>query len=174
MTVNPRLIRRQQDFEKLQNLQRKAGSILQILQYDQVTLKNITLRLNLTTPVDSGYPARFRSSVDILIELPPDYPFHGPNVSFQSAVWNPNVFPSGKLCYGEWVVTENLEMLVKRIMQIVVLDSRIINTQSPANQDAEKWYSSKMRENSRLFPTVNIERVLNGADKPAIRWTTIR
>ncbi|HOW43501.1 MAG TPA: ubiquitin-conjugating enzyme E2 [Candidatus Omnitrophota bacterium] len=171
---DPRLVRKQEDIEKLRQLQKQMSTVLEILLVEGNPPNRVELKIKLPTAVDKNYPQNVSNVSTISIQLPSNYPIQEPAVTFRSSIWNPNVYPSGKLCIGKWTITENLELLVKRIIQVIVLDPAIINVGSPANGEAAQWYSSAHRKNPALFPTLRVENLFKSEQKRTITWRSIK
>ena len=94
-------------------------------------------------------------------------------MSLKSPIWNPNVFPSGQWCYGDWKVTEFLDLFVTRLMRVLALDPAIINPRSPANSSAAHWYTQLMALQPELFPTVSVSGLMAEAEAPKIVWRNV-
>lgn len=173
--ADPHTIRKVSDLEKLRRLQGRMPRTLQILEVSGDPPQLIKLRINIPTAGSPAFP-RERQEINIVeIQLPQTYPLPpGPNVLFTTPIWNPNVFVSGKWCYGNWTITENLELFVLRLMQVIALDPTIIYPQSPANKPAADWYEHLRRHQPTLFPTVSVTQLLVEIEKPRITWRTIK
>jgi hypothetical protein len=166
--------RRREDLAKLRALQSRLPQVLTILGVSGDPPRSISLRIALPTAVDAKFPATRQAVSEVEIQLPETYPLPpGPLVLFRTPIWNPNVYASGKWCFGEWKMTENLELFVKRLMQVIALDPAIINTMSPANADAAKWYDATRVSQPKLFPTASVDALAAPA-KPDMVWRPIR
>lgn len=168
-------IRRRTDLEKLRELQARMPQTLEILGVMGDPPRSVKLRIKLPTAKSAGYPQEKQDVNEVEIHLPENYPFPpGPFVSFTTPIWNPNVYPSGKWCFGEWKITENLGLFVIRLMKVIALDPTIINPHSAANGDAARWYLRLHGRHPELFPTVSISGLMVEAEKPKIAWRTIK
>lgn len=176
MTINTvSATRRRADVEKLQELQTKMPRVLTILSITGDPARSIKLRINIPTAKNGSYPKERQETSDVEIVLPENYPFPpGPSVDFKTPIWNPNVYKSGKWCFGEWKITENLELFVVRLMKVIALDPTIINPRSAANAEAATWFVNHHRLRPELFPTVEISGLMIAAPQPSISWRSIK
>jgi ubiquitin-protein ligase len=100
-------------------------------------------------------PFQLRGRHEVLLEMPGDYPFRPPFVRFIDPLFHPNVFPSGRLCWGIaendsswWRGGDPLGTLVERLLHLVVGDPQCTNPRSPANREAVEPYL----RHADLFP----------------------
>ena len=168
-------LRRRSDLKKLRELQAKMPRTLQILNVRGDPAWSLRLQIRIPTAKNSNYPSDSQEISEVEIVLPESYPFPpGQDVSFSSPIWNPNVFPSGKWSYGDWKITENMELFVIRLMKVIALDPDIVNPKSPANHDAADWYSQQKKQYPKTFPTVSWPELMSDSFKPKISWHTIK
>lgn len=168
-------LRRRTDLAKLRELQSKMPRALEILGVTGDPPRSIKLRIRIPTARNAKYPQEKQELNEVEIVLPENYPFlPGPSVNFTTPIWNPNVHPSGKWCYGDWIVTENLELFVARLMKVIALDPTIVNPASAANYEAARWYVVLKGRRPELFPTVSLSGLLAEAEKPKIVWRPIK
>jgi len=168
-------IRKRTDVAKLKELQTKMPGALEILSVVGDPPRSVKLRIRIPTAMNNRYPQQKQDISEVEIQLPEGYPLPPagvPFVNFMTPIWNPNVYPSGKWCFGEWTITENLELFVVRLMKVIALDPTIINPRSAANGDAAHWYVQLLEQRSGLFPTVSIAELMS--EKPKIAWRTIK
>ena len=163
--------RKSTDFSKARDLASRSGGMLAI---DRLAGSEVACRVHIPTARNEAFPGSRQETSRILLQLPPRYPFEKPQVSFQTPIWNPNVFASGRLCYGDWKVMEFLDLFLIRLMRIVALDPLIINLNSPANAGAAAWYRSTLRAQPELFPTRQVESLIRREVSPEIQWRNIR
>ncbi len=167
--------RRKADIAKLEELQARMPKTLQIIHITGDPARSINLRINIPTVKNSSYPREKQEVNEIQIDLPENYPFPpGPSVNFKTPIWNPNVYKSGKWCFGEWKITENLELFVVRLMKIIALDPTIINPRSAANGDAATWFVKNQTLHPNMFPTVALSYLMSEATRPSIAWRSIK
>jgi ubiquitin-protein ligase len=134
----------------------------------------VELQITLETARNARFPTEKQFNNVVHVELPARYPFEQPKVTVTTPIWNPNIFPSGLICLGQkWIPTQNLALLVQRVMQILALDPTIINLDSPANKDAKEWYSTAIRRNASLFPTVRLDSLKSSTNRKIV-WRTIK
>jgi ubiquitin-protein ligase len=168
-------IRRTTDLAKLRELQARMPRALEILGVTGDPPRAIKLRIRIPTAKNESFPQEKQEVNEVEIVLPASYPLPpGPLVNFTTPIWNPNVYPSGKWCFGEWKITENLELFVTRLMKVIALDPTIINPRSAANGDAARWYVQLHDRRPDLFPTVSLAGLMAQAEKQKIAWRTIK
>ncbi len=148
--------------------------MLEIGQVRGNPITSIALRIRIPTARNKDFPRVAQEQSKVEIQLPQRYPFQGPLVSFKTPIWNPNVYSSGQLCYGNWKVMEYLDLFVRRLMQVIALDPAIINPKSPANTEASHWYDRARRANPRLFPTVVLDHLIEQETARQISWRDIK
>ncbi len=167
--------RRRSDLAKLRELQARMPRALAILGVTGDPVRSIKLRINIPTAKSGAYPQDKQETSEVEIVLPENYPFPpGPFVTFSTPIWNPNVYASGKWCFGEWKVTENLELFVTRLMKVIALDPVIVNPRSAANGEAASWFVRQHSLHPELFPTVSLSGLIAEAPKPSIAWRSIK
>lgn len=165
--------RKYADTAKVQALAARMPSLLQILGVAGVPPQRVNIRIAIPTAKNNQYPLVRQDYSEAEIILGAKYPFEKPIVVFKTPIWNPNVSASGTLCFGDWTVTENLELFVIRIMKVVALDPEIINSKSPYNAESAKWFVDSLRTRPHLFPTVPKERLVPRADGPSMIWRSV-
>jgi DNA-directed RNA polymerase subunit RPC12/RpoP len=107
---------------------------------------------------------------EVKIELLSRYPFQEPSATITTPVYHPNVYSSGKICFGaKWMPTQGLDLLVRRIIQIITFDKDILNEKSPANAQALHWYRDLIRSNPSAFPTERL--IFRENSRNQMRWT---
>lgn len=106
-------------------------------------------------------PFLLRRTHEVLMRFPAEYPFRPPEVAFTDGLFHPNVYPNGRLCWGQaeedsrwWRGGEGLDTLIERLLQITVGDPMCVNPKSPANVDAVVPY----RDHATRFPLAPIVR----------------
>ena len=166
--------RRIADVEKLRALAARAPGLLTIDAVKGTPPDQVDLTMAVPTPRDRNYPSVVQQRTSVSIVMAARYPFDGPMVTLHTPVWNPNVYPSGKWCYGNWTPTENMELFVVRLMKVLALDPSIVNPASPANAEAAHWYVGILASNPRLFPTMDILAATAGPPPPRVAWRNLR
>jgi ubiquitin-protein ligase len=165
--------RKRNDLLKLRALQSKIPKVLEIMRVNGDPPYSITCRIHIPTAKDAEYPRIQQAVSEVEIQLPERYPQQKPSVSLKSPIWNPNVFPSGQWCYGDWKVTEFLDLFVTRLMRVLALDPAIINPRSAANPGAAQWYTRLLAQHPEVFPTVSVPDLLVEVQAPKIAWRNI-
>lgn len=149
--------RRRGDVAKLERLCSASGGRMRIISRDGNPPTSVTLEINCRTPGSVAYPADAITQTRVRIEMPSTYPLRAPQVYVAPVTFHPNVFSSGLVCLGaKWLPTEGLDLLVKRVVQIITFDPAVVNTASPANPTASSWYLSVASRSRALFPTDNL------------------
>lgn len=147
-------VRRDEDLAKLKALESRTGGRIQVTKVSGTPISTIGLRLLVRTSMDSRFPQKDIREVNATISLSGRYPFEPPVISLNTAVFNPNIYPSGKVCLGsKWLATEFLDLLAQRLFKILAFDDTIINVSSPANGEAAKWYSQARLRHPQDFPS---------------------
>jgi hypothetical protein len=119
--------------------------------------QEVRIAFRCRTAGSKNYPAQAAERVQVRIQFPARYPFQEPLAEIQTPIVHPNVFASGKICFGaKWIPMEGLDLLVKRIGQIITFDSELVNEASPANADALAWYRGVKARHPEAFPTDSI------------------
>jgi hypothetical protein len=173
LVSDPLAARKREDLAKLRSLQAKVPRLLEILRVTGDPPQSIELRLRIPTAKNASFPRERQETTEAKIDLPANYPLGAPTVHITTPVWNPNVYSSGKWCYGSWTVTENLELFVIRMMKLIALDPAIVNIHSPANSAASTWYVGLGDRYPELVPTVMVTELIHQAEKPKITWRNI-
>ena len=166
--------RRRMDLARFETLAAaSSGRVALISRYGDPPTE-VTIELALRTAGSHAYPASAVDRTRARISLPARYPFEAPVVHLAPVTFHPNVYPSGLVCLGfKWVATEGLDLLVKRIAQIITFDPAVINTSSPANGAAAHWYRQALARSPRLFPTDSLDLLSTAAFKPRPQWRNI-
>ena len=143
-----------QDLRKIEELSRTLGGRINLKSTHGNPVNRIVLELDYPTAPSQDYPAVVQKKTEVKIELLSRYPFQEPSAIITTPIYHPNVFSSGKICLGaKWLPSQGLDLLVKKIIQIIIFDETILNEASPANGQALSWYKSVIRKNPAAFPT---------------------
>ena len=101
--MNPQLIRRVADLERLQELVAATHSRIHVVEGGQRSARYV-LDLRFTTAGSSGYPLVKQASTRLVVDLSARYPFQAPVATIVSPIFHPNVFGSGLVCLGtKWL-----------------------------------------------------------------------
>lgn len=166
--------RRREDLAKLEALAAASGGRLVLVSREGDPPTDITIELACRTAGSSAYPARAVDRTRARISLPARYPFQPPAVHVTPVTFHPNVYSSGLVCLGfKWLPTEGFDLLVKRIAQIITFDPAVINTGSPANGVAARWYMQALAQSPRSFPTDSLDFLSATSPRPKPRWRDI-
>lgn len=165
--------RRLQDVQKLRALATKSASPLAVGRVSGDPPSEIDLELRLKTAPSRQYPASIQNMTQFTVTLPARYPLVEPIVTIRTPVFHPNVYSSGRVCLGiKWLPTNGLDLLIRRIAQIIVFDPAILNEQSPANRDALTWYRDARARHPASFPT-DVWRDAEEGSSKSIRWSNV-
>jgi len=159
--MNPLETRRREDLRRVRAVCAASDGKLVFISADSEVPTEIRLRLMHRVALDGSYPQRAGQSVDLRIVLPAGYPFRDPPRSWLSpAVWHPNVFADGTVCQGrKWMVSEYLDLYVRRMVRIATYQSDVTNLDSVANPAAAAWYRAALQRSPAAFPTDTVEAV---------------
>lgn len=168
--------RRRADFAKLKELCDQSGGRIKLISADGDAPSTIKLKLSYRTAGGTGYPAQGLSSVEMKIQIPAGYPFRSPPVATLSpVVFHPNVYPSGQVCLGsKWIVSEFLDLLVKRVVRIITYQPDVLNEASPANGAAVSWYREQKRRSPQAFPTDVADTVAAVQKSSGMQWNNLK
>jgi ubiquitin-protein ligase len=162
--------RREQDVIKLKTLATESGGKIRVVGVSGSPPSSVDVEINLPTAGDKTYPRNIQKSTRLVIELGSRYPFVEPRVVIKTPILHPNVYSSGQVCLGaKWLPTQGLDLLVKRLIQIVTYDLSILNEKSPANRDALNWFASAQRDSPSAFPTTR-DTSLSAPKGSSISW----
>ncbi len=162
-----------QDIKKIEALSRSLNKRVEIIKLEGRPPKKIFLRLHYSTAPSQDYPKSVQEITEVKIELLSRYPFQEPTATITTPIFHPNVYSSGKICFGQkWLMTEGLDLLVKRIIQIITFDSIFVDEDSPANQQANKWYRKAIKQKKNYFPTDKLISITENK-KPKIKWESV-
>jgi len=166
--------RRRADLANLERLAAASSGRVAVISRDGDPPTDITVELALRTARSHTYPAAAVDRTRVRISLPLRYPFQAPVVNLAPVTFHPNVYTSGLVCLGaKWIPTEGLDLLVKRIAQIITFDPAVINTSSPANSAAANWYRQAVARSPRLFPTDSLDFLSAAGFKAKPQWRDI-
>lgn len=172
--MNAATERRRQDLARRQSVCAASGGRVRVVSHSGEPPNEITVELTCRAAASNEYPTRAAARVRARIQLPARYPFHPPLVFLDPPVYHPNVYPSGQVCLGnKWLPTEGLDLLVKRLAQIITFDPAVLNTRSPANPAAVHWYQLTASRWPAAFPTDSIAFGTAAASQPVIRWKNV-
>lgn len=133
----------------------------------------IDVELRFKTAPSQDYPRKVQEITRAAISLPARYPFVEPSVSIKTPILHPNVYASGRICLGvKWITSFGLDLLVRRIIQIITFDPSVVNDASPANGPAASWYRNALIKHPSSFPSDSFE--LTAAPPPkTMKWASV-
>ncbi|WP_391486674.1 ubiquitin-conjugating enzyme E2 [Alteromonas macleodii] len=161
-----------QDLIKLEALSRELNGKVLVKGTSGNPVNLIHIVLDYPTAASKAYPSKVQRKTEVEIQLLSRYPFQEPKATITTPIFHPNVYRSGNICFGtKWLPTQGLDLLVRRIIQIITFDSTILNEASPANGDALAWYRSAVRNNPAAFPTDKL--IVKEQAKSKISWNNM-
>lgn len=168
--------RRKEDLAKVKDLCDRSGKRIRLISADGDAPTTIRLRLNYRTAGSTTYPEQDLPSVEMKIQIPAGYPFRSPPVAVLSpVVYHPNVYAGGQVCLGsKWVVSEFLDLLVKRVVRIITYQEDVLNEASPANSAAVAWYRERRRKFPAAFPTDTADTVAELPKSSGMQWNNLK
>ncbi|MDH5327696.1 MAG: hypothetical protein OEY58_19755 [Gammaproteobacteria bacterium] len=144
------------DISKIEDLGRATNGKVQLLSTSGSPINRISLRLDYQTAPSSSYPKKIQDTTEVDISILGRYPFVEPAVTIKTPIFHPNVYGTGKICFGtKWMPSHGMDLLIKRIIKILIFDTTILNKSSPANVPALKWYERAIRQYPTYFPTAS-------------------
>jgi len=147
--MNAAAERRRQDLARLQAMCAASNGRLRLVSRSGEPPIDLTIELACRTAGSDKYPSSAIDRVSARIVFPARYPFDPPLVALDPPVFHPNVYASGRVCLGStWLPTEGLDLLVRRIGQIITFDPLVLNASSAANAAAAAWYRTAVVLNS--------------------------
>ncbi len=139
--VSPRQKRLLNDYNSLLELKQQSNGVIDFkvdkhYQHYVVTVKGIDSLIR-----TNGKEKFSKSDSHVFdIALSPQYPDAAPRVRFRKAIFHPNWYPDGRVCYADnrWNVISRLSELVIDIIRMMTFE--IVATRSPASISALGWY----------------------------------
>lgn len=168
--------RRKEDLLKVKALCSQSGGRVQFISADAEAPTLIKLRLNYKSASDQSYPESSLSSIELKIQIPNGYPLRSaPVATLTPVVFHPNVYGNGQVCLGnKWIVSEFLDLLVKRVIRIVTYQEDVLNVNSPANGTAVTWLQSRKQRYPNAFPTDTADTTPPTPKPSAVSWTNLK
>lgn len=161
-----------QDLRKIQEFSNSIGGRVKIVSQSGNPVNNITLEIDYPTAPSKGYPQQIQHKTEVKIKLLSRYPFQEPEATITTPIFHPNVYRNGKICFGtKWLPTQGLDLLVKRIIQIVTFDDTILNEGSPANGEALTWYRKAIAQHGNYFPTDKL--TIQSSEPKKMSWNNV-
>lgn len=163
--------RRREDLRRLDSLCANSDGRLRVLGRKGEPASEVIIEMRCRTAGSADYPIQHIDRTEVRIQFPARYPFQEPLAEVQTRIFHPNVFASGKICFGtKWLPTEGLDLLVKRIGQIVTFDPVLLNERSPANHEAVVWYRTARARHPHAFPTDSLQFLDSNSKKATAKW----
>lgn len=170
MTISAERVK--QDLRKIEELSKSVNGRVQVKSTSGNPANRIVLEIDYPTAPSKDYPKKVQQKTEVKIELLSRYPFQEPSATITTPIYHPNVYNSGKICFGtKWLPTQGLDLLVRRIIQIITFDETILNEDSPANGQALSWYRSAVRIHPEAFPTDKL--IIKEQPKKKMSWSNM-
>lgn len=170
MTISAERIK--QDLRKIDELSKSVNGRVKVKSTSGDPVNRIVLEIDYPTAPSSDFPQKIQQKTEVKIELLSRYPFQEPSATITTPIFHPNVYSSGKICLGtKWLPTQGLDLLVRRIIQIITFDETILNERSPANGQALSWYRSAVAKYPSSFPTDKL--TIKDDSKKKISWNSV-
>ena len=170
MTISAERIK--QDLRKIDELSKSVNGRVKVKSTSGNPVNSIVLEIDYPTAPSSDFPKKVQQKTEVKIELLSRYPFQEPSATITTPIYHPNVYSSGKICLGtKWLPTQGLDLLVRRIIQIITFDETILNERSPANGHALSWYRSAVINHPNSFPTDKL--VVTDEPKKKMSWSNM-
>jgi ubiquitin-protein ligase len=161
-----------QDLRKIDELSKTLNGRISVKSTSGSPVSKIVLVIDYPTAPSKDYPKKIQQKTEVKIELLSRYPFQEPSATITTPIYHPNVYSTGKICFGtKWLPTQGLDLLVKRIIQILTFDDTILNEGSPANGQALGWYRGAVRKHPDAFPTDKL--IIKENPKKNISWNNV-
>jgi ubiquitin-protein ligase len=165
--------RRHEDLQKLRQLAASHPGRISISKVVGDPPSEIEIILAFKTAPSQQYPSIVQERTQAVISLPAKYPLVPPAVIVRSPILHPNVYVGGTVCLGTtWLPASGLDLLVKRLIQIITFDVTVLNEQSPANRDALAWYQATRARTPQAFPTDSGLSV-SGEQRKTMSWSNV-
>ncbi len=161
-----------QDLRKIEELSKSVNGRVKVKSTSGNPVNIILLEIDYPTAPSTDYPNRIQQKTEVKIELLSRYPFQEPSATIITPIYHPNVYSSGKVCLGsKWLPSQGLDLLVRRIIQIITFDETILNERSPANGQALSWYRDAVKKHRNAFPTDKL--VVKEQPKSKMSWNNM-
>lgn len=161
-----------QDLRKIDELSKSVNGRIKVKSTSGNPVSKILLELDYPTASSKDYPRKVQQKTEVKIELLSRYPFQEPSATITTPIYHPNVYGSGKICLGKkWLPTQGLDLLVKRIIQIITFDEATIDEFDPANGSASNWYKGAVIKYPEAFPTDKLVVIEQPTKK--ISWNNV-
>src|SRR5687767_6355221 len=147
-----------QDLAKITRLGIRTRGRIAVTETVDTPPSQIVISLAYKTAPTPQYPAEARDITRIRVLLGARYPFQEPAVEILDPIYNPNVYPSGRVCLGnKWLATEGLDLVILRVAKILTFDPETVNDRNPANMEAAMWYKVMVERHPEAFPTEKVD-----------------
>lgn len=161
-----------QDLRKIEELSKSVNGRVKVKSTSGNPVNRIIIELDYPTAPSTDFPNKIQQKTEVKIELLNRYPFQEPSATITTPVYHPNVYGSGKICFGtKWLPTQGLDLLIRRIIQIITFDESILNEGSPANGQALRWYRGAVRKHPNSFPTEKL--IVKDNPKKKMSWNNM-
>jgi Ubiquitin-conjugating enzyme len=155
--LNPlQRLRLKADHDRIKQLM-QAGALagkLELVDTASALQPRWRFRLRVRTAANDQFPLTALDSILLEIRLGAQYPFQAPTAHVDPVPFHPNVFSAGVICLGaQWSPSEGMDLFITRIAKLLSFDPLLVNTESPANSQAARWYKQQSRQRPAVFPS---------------------
>jgi ubiquitin-protein ligase len=160
------------DIDKIEQLSKTSAGRVRLVGTPQVAQRQVTVELRYKTASGSSYPREVQDKTTVKFDLLNQYPFKEPVANITTPIFHPNVYASGRICFGtKWIPSEGLDLLVKRVIQIITFDPMVVKKEeAPANNKALIWYKQALRSSPEAFPTEPVGFKAEQKAESTIKW----
>jgi hypothetical protein len=164
-------VRLSADLERLRALEVASHGKVALVGTAAPGSKRFMVDLGYATAASPAYPLARQTRSRLGIDLPARYPFQAPAATVTTAIFHPNVYPSGLVCLGaRWLPSEGMDLFVLRVARLLTFDPQLVNVHSAANRDALSWYLGALRRYPHAFPSDRVDLELPDDRPGAPRW----
>jgi len=162
-----------QDLRKIEELSKTVNGRVKVKNKIGTPIRSLVIEIDYPTAPSKAFPTSIQQKTEVKIDFLSRYPFQEPGATITTPIFHPNVYPNGKICFGtKWLPTQGLDLLVKRIIQIITFDQTILNEKSPANSTALQWYRGAVRKHPASFPTDKL--LIKEAAPKKMSWNNVK
>jgi ubiquitin-protein ligase len=169
---SPRDSRLQAEHEKVQRLIAESGGTLKLVRASGSPPTSYVIEFHCPSLVKGGpQQVTIRNIHQVEFNLGANYPSSPPTARFLTSVFNPHVFQHNAVCLGvlqnSWNVSLTLDIVILEIGALLQLDPKVLNPNSPANHEANKW----VQENRNRIPLGTISFKTGQERTKRIQWS---
>ena len=167
--TNPIQNRLRSDYDKVTRLVSGSGGTLRLLSTTGVPPIRYVIEYHCPSLVkDAQGRIVIQHCHQVELTLGLNYPWQMPTAQMLTPMFNPHVFSHNAICLGVvWNASDTLDTLVLRIGALFQLDPRVLDANSPANLDANRW----VQENRSRIPLGTVSFMTGTEPAKRIQWS---